>query len=71
MRRHMSMDELARDVLSAVKTAELEKTAHVAPTMTTELGSLLCKIAEEIRHSPTADLTYADVVAVSEARRAR
>jgi hypothetical protein len=67
----MSMDELARDVLSAVKTAETEKTASTAPNMTTELGSLLCKVAEEIRTAGALGVTYADITAVAEVRRAR
>lgn len=69
MRRHMSMDELARDVLADVRSVSTEKTA--SDGMTTELGILLCKMAEEIRSDASAELTYADLVRAAEVRRAR
>ena len=74
MRRHISMDQLARDVLESVETARIEKVAAEntrAPNMQTDLGSLLVKCAEEIRAASAEGLTYAEIAAVAEARRAR
>jgi len=72
MRRHMTMEQLARDVLQAAATAKQEKTASAVQakgSLNTEMAQLLSKVASEVRNYNSQELTYADVAAVAEARR--
>lgn len=71
MRRHMTMEQLAREVLTEARTAVAEKTASVSsrPELRTEVGQLLTKVASQIRSAEYEDLTYADIAVAVEARR--
>lgn len=73
MRRHMTMEQLARDVLADARATALEKTASTtkAPVLQTEIGQLLTKVAAEIRSAEYSDLTYADIALAAEVRRGR
>lgn len=72
MRRHVSMEQLARDVLLDAHVAVREKNAaasRIEAPMATKLGKLLAKVAAEIRNTDNDTLTYADIAAVAEVRR--
>ena len=74
MRRHISMEQLVSDVMKTAHEAVREKSASAvnsSGSLTTEIGRLLTKVAAEIRDTPSDNLTYADVVTVAEARRAK
>jgi len=72
MRRHLSMDQLAHDVLRDVVQAERVKSASAAPVaLKSALGELLVKVATELRSADGDSLTYDDVVKVAEDRRAK
>ena len=72
MRRHITMDQLAAEVLGSVVHAERSKTAsHVAPKVATDVGQALVKLAAELRTAAADSLTYDDVVKVAEERRAK
>lgn len=71
MRRHLSMEELAKDVLTSARSAVMEKNANAVSRvepMQTQLGELLAKTAHELRNVQEDDLTYADIVKVAEVR---
>ena len=72
MRRHLTMDQLAAEVLGSVVQAELTKTASVAPAPArTDVGAALMKLAAELRTAADDSLTYDDVVKIAEERRAK
>lgn len=67
MRRHMTMDQLARDVFEAAAVSTVTKVAS-ASEYRSDLATLLSKVASEIRNTEMDTLTYADIVKVAEAR---
>lgn len=69
MRRHVSMDQLAHEILSEVAAtpSPTVKTAS-AESHASELAQLLIKVANEIRSAPDDSLSYDDIAVAAEAR---
>lgn len=70
MRRHMSMDQLAGEILrqAAEASASSEKTATQSVKTVSELAENLMKLANEIRKSKEDSLTYHDIARAAEGR---
>lgn len=70
MRRHISMDQLANDILrqAAEASSSSEKTAQQSLKTVTELAESLTKLANEIRKSKAESLTYHDIAQAAEGR---
>lgn len=73
MRRHMSMHELADDVLRQASATAQTKTAQAAMNVDSlgVMAQQLIKLANEIRQSQSESLTYDDIALVAEGRRAK
>lgn len=56
-----SLSVLADEVLSSVDTASSTKEAAEAPQLKTEVGSLMSKLASELRTASTGTITYTDL----------
>lgn len=71
MRRHMSMDQLAQEVLHSVVATERTKVASAPAVASSELGGLLVKMAAELRAVDGGEVSYADIEKIAEVRRAK
>ena len=55
------LSQLAASVMKEVAQGQLVKQAEVAYTLKTETGSMLLKVAEQLRIAGTSDITYTDL----------
>lgn len=70
MRRHITMDQLATDILRQASEASsaTEKTSAYSLKAVSDIAENLVKLANEIRKSKEDSLTYHDIAHAAEGR---